>query len=501
MYDAKKHTDHYGRSDNFSFCAFRINSAGDLIFANNNFVKLLNFPSFAELREAFDTLDSFKKCFASQRFFSYLKNNNKGINEFNWVTKNGSTVLLKEYAYPVFQYDSIVYFDCIVEDVSEKNLINKILNDISSNDSAILKAIPDYIFVISSDGTIIENKNNSRKLFPSINNIAGLHLSDVFAIDITHEILARVKSVLVTGDQQSFDFEYNGDSESKFFETRLLMKSFDEAVIILRDITVQKNAELQVKRITEELKQLNTTKDKFFSIIGHDLRTPLNGLLGYAEILSEEIHELSKEETAEFANSIAEIARSTTGLLNNLLEWARIQNGKIAFKPENIFVNPIINKVFRLLNVSASKKEIHLINNIDSTLEVCADENMLYSILLNLVNNAIKFTNKGGHVKLTHKILEDSIDFYVTDNGIGISDENIQKLHDVSINFSTTGTAKEKGTGLGLTLCREFIKRHNGQLKIKSAVGEGTTFSFTISKKLPICTETSLHHEISVRRN
>ncbi len=497
MPESRKYSERAKYPDNFSFCAFRINHAGDLIFANDNFVRLLGFSSFAELQNYSDMHESLEKCFSPQRFYSYLKNNNKGINQFTWVTKNESKILLKEYAYPVFQYESIAYFDCIVEDVSEKNLVSKILNDINSNDGSILKAIPDFIFVVSHDGTIIENKNNCRKLFPSINNIAGLHLIDVFPTDISYEILSRIKEVLASGDQQSFDFQFAGLEEKKFFEARLLLKSYNEVVIILRDITVQKNTEQQIKKITEELKQLNSTKDKFFSIIGHDLRTPLNGLLGYAEILSNEINDLGKEEISEFADSIAEIARSVTALLNNLLEWARIQNGKIAFEPRKFLINSLIEKGFRLLHASASKKQIQLINALDPALELCVDENMFYSIVLNLVSNAIKFTQTGGYVKLACKELDDMFEFSVTDNGIGIAEENIRKLIDVNESFSTSGTAKEKGTGLGLTLCKEFVKKHNGHLKIESKVGEGATFIFTIHKELPTQSRTSIHKDIS----
>ncbi|MEW5844587.1 MAG: PAS domain-containing protein [Bacteroidota bacterium] len=155
MPESRKYSERAKYPDNFSFCAFRINHAGDLIFANDNFVRLLGFSSFAELQNYSDMHESLEKCFSPQRFYSYLKNNNKGINQFTWVTKNESKILLKEYAYPVFQYESIAYFDCIVEDVSEKNLVSKILNDINSNDGSILKAIPDFIFVVSHDGTII----------------------------------------------------------------------------------------------------------------------------------------------------------------------------------------------------------------------------------------------------------------------------------------------------------------------------------------------------------
>lgn len=365
------------------------------------------------------------------------------------------------------------------------DLVDRILDDIHSNDNSILKAIPDFIFVVSDEGIILDRKNSYKKLFPSIGNIAGLHLSEVFPQNVTGEIQLRIKEVLRSANQQSFDFQLDNSVEKKFFESRLLFRSYNEAIIVLRDITVQKTAELQVKEITEELKRLNSTKDKFFSIIGHDLRTPLNGLLGYTEILSTEINDLSKEEISEFVSSISEIARSVTTLLNNLLEWSLIQNGKIAFEPQKISICILVEKVFRLLHAAASKKQIQLINELSPGLELFADENMLYSIILNLVGNAIKFTHAGGYVKIFCTESDETFKLFVTDNGVGITETNIRKLLDADSSFSTSGTAKEKGTGLGITLCKEFIKKHKGQLEIESKAGEGTTFSFTISRKLP----------------
>lgn len=139
-------------------------------------------------------------------------------------------------------------FDCIVEEIQQGNFINKILDDIHSNDSSILKAIPDFIFVVSGEGIILEHKNSYKKFFPSIENIAGLYLSEIFSQDITDEIQLRIKEVLRSADQQFFDFQLDHFGEKKFFESRLLFRSYNEAVIILRDITVQKTAELQVKK-------------------------------------------------------------------------------------------------------------------------------------------------------------------------------------------------------------------------------------------------------------
>lgn len=206
--------------------------------------------------------------------------------------------------------------------------------------------------------------------------------------------------------------------------------------------------------------------------------------MNYAEILSNEYNELSKEEIKEFADYILEISRSTNNLLNNLLEWARIQNGKINFEPERNNLYNIAEKVLSMLQLVASNKNIEIQNNIEKNLITIFDKNMINSVLLNLTNNAIKFSNAGGKIEL----FSEEFDYYykisVKDDGIGMTEEISSKLFNSNYSITTLGTAKEKGTGLGLILCKEFVKRHKGNIWVESKVGNGSTFSFTISKEI-----------------
>ena len=468
--------------DNFGFGVFRIDKTGKPIYVNKYMLQLLGFESLADLENGIRNSNSLQKCFDPNRLSTFIRDSQKTFYEYRWTTKSNGKKLLREFGHEVIKNGELVYYDCVVEDVSEKSLIDKLFQDIKSSDYSILKAIPDYILIVSRYGEVTESKNNFRQLFLGRENTDNLLLEDIFDSETANKTRELIEETLQTGEPQSFDFRYMMLGTEKFFEARFAIRSHDEALMILRDVTQQKIAEQQVIQFTEELKQLNITKDKFFSIIGHDLRAPISGLLNYAEILNDECEVLSKEEIKEFTGYIIEIARTTNSLLNNLLEWSRIQSGKIAYEPQELQLYLLADKIFRLLNPIASNKQVILKNEIDPGFLCLADSNMLQSIILNLTSNALKFSNIGGTVSVSAVTFDDYVKISVRDTGIGIKEEHIKLLFDNSITFTTLGTAKEKGTGLGLMLCKEFVKMHNGNIWVESKVGHGTTFSFTLSK-------------------
>ncbi len=466
--------------ENLEFGFFRIDHYGTLIYANKSLLKLLEYENLYELNSDLQTNPLLQSCFNFNRLVKIHKNEN----EYIWVTKSKIKKYFKEIIQPIKKNDKIVYIDCIIQDVTDQMFLEKLIKDIDSNEASILKAIPDYIIVVSKNFEILESKNNISKIFPDFASIKGLFIKDIFDDKTSTDLENLIISVFESGEQSDYEFEISNLIYTSYFEARIVQRNFEEAIIIIRDISREKIAEHQLKKFTEELKQINATKDKFFSIIAHDLRTPLNGILNYAEILSTEYNELSKEEIKEFADYILEISRSTNNLLNNLLEWARIQNGKINFEPE---LNNLFNsaeKVLNILKFVSSNKGVEIINHIDKNIEFVFDKNMLNSILLNLVNNAIKFSNKGNKIEILSKEFDNYYKISVKDEGIGMSEEISSKLFNSNNTITTPGTAKEKGTGLGLILCKEFVKRHKGNIWVESKIGEGSIFSFTISKDL-----------------
>ncbi len=224
------------------------------------------------------------------------------------------------------------------------------------------------------------------------------------------------------------------------------------------------------------LQKLNITKDKFFSLIAHDLRGPLGTLSGLTEILDEDAEDMDKESIVEISKDIHQISRNTITLLNNLLAWAEVQIGKIEISKENFKVKYVVDEVHGLLKENLNKKHITFSNDINEDIIVHADKNMISSVLRNLIHNSIKFTHEKGEILVHSNENNGFISISVADNGVGIDEDSIDKLFEIGTKVSTYGTARESGAGLGLILSKEFIDKNNGTIEVKSKIGDGTTF-------------------------
>ncbi len=254
---------------------------------------------------------------------------------------------------------------------------------------------------------------------------------------------------------------------------------------IQRDITERKRSERALKESEQKLRELNATKDKFFSIIAHDLKNPFNLLLSLSEMLKDSLEENGTPKQIQYIDKIYRSTKDTSKLLENLLIWARSQKGIIDFNLTEENIHLLTNKEINLLNQLAEKKSISLINKIPDELSISVDKNMFSTIIRNLISNGIKFTLQGGVIEINGRLVNENneqqfVEVSVKDNGIGISPEIQQKLFNISENISTEGTENESGTGLGLILCREFVERHGGKIQVESEVGKGSKFIFTI---------------------
>lgn len=234
------------------------------------------------------------------------------------------------------------------------------------------------------------------------------------------------------------------------------------------------------KKLENMLVEMNATKDKFFSIIAHDLKSPFSNIIGFSSLLKEEPLNLEKNEITQFAGAIHKTATGTLQLLENLLNWALMQQGRIFFEPKVTELSKIAGETIDDILNQAIAKRIEIINLIPKNLLVTVDENMIKAVFRNLIENALKFTLPGGKVEIMAQISGNNTMVSVTDNGVGIKAANIEKLFKIETGFSTPGTRNEKGTGLGLILCREFIEKHNGQIWAESIEGNGSTIHFTI---------------------
>lgn len=271
--------------------------------------------------------------------------------------------------------------------------------------------------------------------------------------------------------KEYYQKNFIGDSEKEF--------CYNLIFPISRAIE-KKQVEEERREYTETLQRLNDTKDKFLSLISHDLKSPFNSLIGYTDILKNEIDELSIEERNIFIGSVYESTRHIYNLLNDLLEFSKFYLGLIKIEPKQIDVKNLVDENFEFLSVTARQKNIQLKNSIIKDYIVLAEEEMINSILRNLITNAIKFTHNGGIVDVKAEAIGNDLYISVTDTGIGMDKRTIQSLFDLVSKKSRPGTNEEEGTGLGLILTKEFIEKNGGEISVKSEQGKGTTFTFNL---------------------
>jgi signal transduction histidine kinase len=239
-------------------------------------------------------------------------------------------------------------------------------------------------------------------------------------------------------------------------------------------------AHTELKGKNGQLAKLNASKDKFFSIISHDLRSPLNVVLGYSETLEHELKDTPNDRIPTYLQGLREAAEKLYTLLENLLTWSRIQRGDMIYSPNPWNLNDIATENIELLYLQAEQKQISFRNSIESDIMIYADFYMVNAILRNLLTNALKFTNPGGQIEISARRNDSSVEIAVSDTGVGIKEEDLPKLFRIDIRYTHAGTAGEEGTGLGLSLCKELVEKNKGTIRAESEFGKGTTFYFTL---------------------
>src|SRR6056297_2594436 len=240
-----------------------------------------------------------------------------------------------------------------------------------------------------------------------------------------------------------------------------------------------KQANDKISRQAESLKELNATKDKMFSVISHDLRAPLGGIKSMLDLMYED-QSANKQISLQSLNSLKNAADQTYNLLENLLYWSRSQRGRLVNNPEMINLYDLVIENMELLQTMSDNKKIEVNNQVDPHATALADRNMVKTVLRNLIINAIKFTREKGQITMANEYKDGLLEVSVTDNGVGIQKQNLEKILNMKEYYTTFGTKREKGSGLGLNLCIDFIRRNNGELYIDSEYGKGSTFTFTL---------------------
>uniref|UniRef100_UPI003217EAEE hybrid sensor histidine kinase/response regulator n=1 Tax=uncultured Draconibacterium sp. TaxID=1573823 RepID=UPI003217EAEE len=264
------------------------------------------------------------------------------------------------------------------------------------------------------------------------------------------------------------------------------IKSFFQEIKIRKQnkelLTLNASLEDQVAKRTEELRLANAEKDKFFSIIAHDLKSPFNALMGLSKIMIENWDVLPDEDKIEFTQDIHNASENTYNLLKNLLEWTRSQTGRITIEISRFCPADIVEENFKVLKQHADSKQINIDNKINKDCTCLADKNMISTVFRNVISNAIKFTNPGGKITISSTENGSFTTYNIIDNGIGMNTETLNELFTLSNKSQRSGTSQESGTGLGLILCKEFVEKNGGKISVTSRVNQGSTFSFSLPK-------------------
>ena len=307
----------------------------------------------------------------------------------------------------------------------------------------------------------------------------GSNFIKASSVDSIDEIFNKVKTNKTSETYESRVVSKNGEIINTYTTLSPVLDNNGEVEkIIAIDSDIR-----ELKKAEEKLKTLNATKDKFFSIIAHDLKNPFSSLLGATDLLIKKFDQLEEEKILEFIRNLNQVAKQGYDLLINLLEWSRAQTGRLKFEMQTLNLYDLVISNIDLLIAQAQNKNIQIINDIDPEINIHADKNTVLTVLRNLLSNAIKYTHKGGKIRISANIKNKYVKVTVADDGIGIPKEKQDKLFRIDENYSQKGTNDESGTGLGLILCKEFVEKNKGEINVESKEGEGSKFIFTLLRQ------------------
>ncbi len=408
--------------------------------------------------------------------------------EHEIVLKDGSKKYILGTATPSFKDDTFIGTFAIFRDITDRKQAEVALRESEATHRNLVERMPDGVYRSTHDGKFVD-------VNPAMIKMLGYDSKEeLLAIDIKTQLYFEPsdRESLVLQEKLEEMGVYSlkkKDGSAIWVEDHgwYMMGDNEEILFhegILRDITDRKQAEEEIKLKNEELLKLNNEKDKFFSIIAHDLRSPFQPLLGFTRMLVEDLPTLRLDEIQKMALNMRNSASKLFNLLENLLEWSRMQRGITTFEPESFLLLPKLSESLVLTLDAITQKEIDHIYEVPDDLAVYADSNMFESIFRNLVSNAIKFTAPRGNITITAKSMDHNwIEISVKDTGIGMNKEMLENLFKLDANTNRKGLMGEPSTGLGLIICKDFIEKHGGRLWIESEEGKGSTFSFTLPAK------------------
>ncbi len=398
-------------------------------------------------------------------------------------------LLLSGIIYGIIRYKLQRTHNLTLEkEIVERKRIEQALTESRKKYLDLVELLPETIYEADFDGKIVYmNDTGLRQFGYHYDDLkSGIRINQIVApesYDDMHQHLTAVKESKKSDRAIMTGMKKDGATFPLSIHTVPIVTnaSCTGTRGIIMNLTEQKRYEDQLQKNAADLKALNTSKDKFFSIIAHDLRSPFTSFLGFTEILDEEFETLPKDEIQTILTSMSLSAKNLYQLLENLLEWSLLNREVTKYEPKSMHLLPLVNNCLDVSLDTIKKKKINYKIEIPESVEVIADIHMLQSIIRNLLSNAIKFTHKGGSVQISAYASEDHfVTIEVKDNGIGMDDSLLEKIFRIDTNTNTKGTEGELSTGLGLILCKEFVEKHGGKIWVDSTEGKGSTFYFTV---------------------
>jgi len=468
-----------------------------ITLANDSFAKIFGYNTAKELEQKniLDLVSEENKSIVKQ--YLQLKRTVKQSKErleFLARKKDGSTFYAEFYVFEL-EENKQLYLILVAKDISERKRMQEAAKDSEQKYRNIAENIDDLLYTFEKS----DNKMLPTYFSTAIEKITGFtqteFLSDhrlflkIIHPDDFHDMKKRLAFLWKSDMQLASEFEIriiNKSGNIVWVRNKINVTRDSDGKILklyglVSDITFNKRAEEELKQSAANLKKLNDAKDRFLSIISHDLRAPFSSILGFTDLLLED-DTLTDTERQQYISYIQDSSKSMLSLVNSMLDWTRLQTGRIKFEPEKLNAREIIESSINTITGIALKKGVEIENLIEPGLHIYGDKNLILQVFNNLLSNAVKFTKLGDRIMISVNLSSVSrfITFSVKDTGIGIKPGNLDKLFSIETKFTSEGTAGEKGSGLGLSLVKDIVEKHGGLIEVKSEFGKGTEFIFTL---------------------
>jgi len=400
-----------------------------------------------------------------------------------YLTKSGETVYLEWRA----AISGDKYY-AVARDITDHIKLKNSVTESEAVLKSLINSITESAFLMELDGTVVIcNPITAERLKRSGEDLTGVNMFDL--LDEKTAAFRREKLDEVIRTKTAVQFEDIRTGSNILNSVYPVFNSSGDVVrfaVFGYDITHRRSTITELETLSNELKDLNERKNKFISILAHDLRGPFHPLLNSLDLLNSDYDQLTEEERRQFIKSSYEIAQTQFALLESILEWSRATQGKLRINSERFLISTVINRAISQMSPVFHSKNIALQYSPQEDLFVQADTEMFLTVVRNLLSNAVKFSDSGSQVWVTQKSTEKTVEVSIIDNGRGIESENLCKLFDIATAHSTRGTYNEKGSGLGLSLCKELLDKMHGKMTISSELGMGTIVTITLPRGLSI---------------